>query len=222
MSVLNPVSKIEPQFLDVVPRSSTRSKHEMREYLHSYMRDLGLSPDILRQYPHQLSGGMRQRVIIAMATFLHPKVVLADEPTTALDVVVQKSILLMLRKLQRQMSNSLIIVSHDMGVHYQITNRLAVMYAGRIVELGPSRRLFERPLHPYTQTLIASLPQVGERTKRAVSTGMPQEMAGAITGCQFYARCPVAMPVCKTVVPPMIEVEPDHFTECHVYGGSGT
>lgn len=218
MSVLNPVSRIEPQFLDVVPRSLRLSKGALRARLVDYLGELGLPSSVLQAYPHQLSGGMRQRVIVAMATFLHPHIVLADEPTTALDVVVQKSILLMLRQLQQRMSNALVIVSHDMGVHYQVTHRLAVMYAGRLVELGPTRRVFDRPLHPYTNALIASLPRIGDRTKREGLASGPQEMTRHGTGCRFFSRCPAARPVCKDTPPPMIEVEPDHLVECHLFG----
>lgn len=115
-------------------------------------------PEALEAYPHQLSGGMRQRALIALATFLKPSLILADEPTTALDVIVQRSILTMLRRVQRRDHSAMVIVSHDMGVHYQITDRLGIMYAGQMIEMGPTREIFERPRHPYTQMLIGRAP----------------------------------------------------------------
>lgn len=140
MSVLNPVIRIENQFFDAVPTShplKKQGKQAIRERVAAYLRELELPVEVLKSYPHQLSGGMKQRVLVALGTFLHPHIVLADEPTTALDVVVQKGILLMLTDLQRQMRNTLVVVSHDMGVHYQISDRLAIMYAGKLVEYGP-------------------------------------------------------------------------------------
>src|SRR5262249_32895715 len=143
-----------------------RDKKLIRERVASYLKELDLPVEVMKSYPHQLSGGMRQRVLVALGTFLHPEIVLADEPATARDVVIQKGILLMLADVQKRMKNTLVIVSHDMGVHYQITHRIAIMYAGKIVEIGPTRRIFENPLHPYTQLLIQSLPVVGDHRER--------------------------------------------------------
>ena len=134
MSVLNPVIRIESQFFDAVPKDhplKAVGKTAIRERVAAYLKELELPVEVLKSYPHQLSGGMKQRVLVALGTFLHPQIVLADEPTTALDVVVQKGILLMLTELQQQMENTLVVVSHDMGVHYQISDRLAIMYAGQ-------------------------------------------------------------------------------------------
>ena len=137
MSVLNPVYRIDEQFFETIRKDHGRiHKAQLRSQIAQYLRGLGLPETVLSAYPHQLSGGMRQRVVIAMATFLHPNMILADEPTTALDVVVQRNILMMLMALQKEMHNTLVIVSHDMGVHYQITDRMGIMYAGSMVELG--------------------------------------------------------------------------------------
>ena len=218
MSVLNPVIRIENQFFDAVPKShSLKGKKAIRERVAAYLKELELPVEVLRSYPHQLSGGMKQRVLVALGTFLHPKVVLADEPTTALDVVVQKGILLMLTELQRQMRNTLVVVSHDLGVHYQVTDRLAIMYAGKIVEYGPTESIFNAPLHPYTQVLIQALPRVGDRSQRVGISGRPPNLVNPPEGCRFAARCPQALSHCHTQEPAMQEMRPGHFVSCHLY-----
>jgi peptide/nickel transport system ATP-binding protein len=218
MSVLNPVVRIENQFFGAVSRShDIMSKNVIRERVAQYLKELELPIEVLKSYPHQLSGGMKQRVLVALGTFLHPQIVLADEPTTALDVVVQKGILLMLKQVQQRMKNTLLIVSHDMGVHYQVTNRLAIMYAGKLVELGPTEAIFNKPLHPYTQLLIQSLPRVGDRTERVGISGRPPSLLAPPAGCRFAARCPKVMDECRVQEPQWMEVEPDHFVACHLY-----
>ena len=218
MSVLNPVIRIENQFFDAVPkRHKLKRKAEIRERVAAYLKELELPVEVLKSYPHQLSGGMKQRVLVALGTFLHPQVVLADEPTTALDVVVQKGILLMLTDLQRQMGNTLVVVSHDMGVHYQISDRLAIMYAGKIVEYGPTAAIYDKPLHPYSQMLIQSLPRVGDRSQRVGISGRPPSLTNPPAGCRFAARCPQVMDHCQTQDPVLKEMAPDHFVACHLY-----
>lgn len=221
MSVLNPVVRIENQFFDAVPKNyEIQDRNIIRERVAGYLKELELPVEVLKAYPHQLSGGMKQRILVALGTFLHPEIVLADEPTTALDVVVQKGILMMLTELQAQMKNTLVIVSHDMGVHYQITNRLAIMYAGKLVELGPTEAIFNRPLHPYTQMLIQALPRVGDQTVRTGISGRPPSLLNPPNGCRFAARCPQVMERCKTVEPAFVEIEPDHFVACHLHDQS--
>ena len=218
MSVLNPVIRIESQFFDAVPKThGFKSKKAIRERVAAYLNELELPVEVMRSYPHQLSGGMKQRVLVALGTFLHPQIVLADEPTTALDVVVQKGILLMLIELQQQMENTLVVVSHDMGVHYQITDRLAIMYAGKLVEYGPTDAIFNNPLHPYTQMLIQSLPRVGDRTQRVGISGRPPDLVDPPVGCRFAARCHKVMEHCAHQEPALMEIEPDHFVSCHLY-----
>jgi peptide/nickel transport system ATP-binding protein len=217
MSVLNPVTRIENQFFDAVPKQERLSKPEIRERVGRYLQELELPVEILQAYPHQLSGGMKQRVLVALGTFLNPQIVLADEPTTALDVVVQKAILLMLAQVQETKKNTLVIVSHDLGVHYQITHRLAIMYAGKLVELGPTEAIFNRPLHPYTQMLIGALPRVGDHTERSGISGRPPSLINPPQGCRFAARCPHVMDICRQDEPRFLEVEPDHFVACHLY-----
>ena len=168
MSVLNPLMRIEKQLLDGLPqRKRSGNRRERRRELASFLERLDLEESVLDAFPHQLSGGMRQRVLVAIAAFVDPRLILADEPTTALDVVVQKRILLMLVEIQRQLRNTLVLVSHDLGVHYQVTDRIAVMYRGKIVEVGPTDQIFANPQHEYTQRLISSLP----RLHRGVSDG---------------------------------------------------
>jgi peptide/nickel transport system ATP-binding protein len=219
MSVLNPVVRIEKQFFDAVGKNHElkRDKELIRERVAGYLRELELPLEVLRSYPHQLSGGMKQRVLVALGTFLHPQIVLADEPTTALDVVVQKGILLMLTELQARMKNSLVIVSHDMGVHYQITHRMAIMYAGKLVEVGPTEAIFNKPMHPYTQLLIQALPRVGDHTQRTGIAGRPPSLLNPPQGCRFAARCPHATDRCREVEPAFMEVEPNHYVACHLY-----
>ena len=166
MSVLNPLMKIEKQVTDGLPsRERQGGRAALRQRIADFLAAFGLEENVLDAYPHQLSGGMRQRVLVAIAAFVNPRLILADEPTTALDVVVQKKILLMMVEIQRRLRNTLVLVSHDMGVHYQITDRLAIMYKGRIVEAGPTVEIFANPQHDYTKNLIASLPRL--RGKRS-------------------------------------------------------
>ena len=175
-----------------------------------------LSPDVLESFPFQLSGGMRQRAIIALATFMSPGVVLADEPTTALDVVVQKGILMMLMRLQKQLKNTMIIVSHDMGVHYQITDRMAIMYSGSIAELGKTEDIFNDPIHPYTKMLVDALPRVGEDVQRVGIAGRPPALKNPPPGCRFAPRCPHATDRCRSEVPKFREIRPGRFAACHL------
>lgn len=215
MSVMNPVTRIETQMIDGLPDALRQgSRQALRTELEQFLAELKLPPSVLSAYPHQLSGGMRQRLLIAMASFLRPRLVLADEPTTALDVVVQKNILLLLVSIQRKQRNALVLVSHDLGVHYQITDRIAIAYAGKIVEVGPTREVFERPRHPYTQALIDALPRVGSRTQRHGVDGRPPDLAKPPPGCRFAPRCARAQPSCTEVVPPMVEHTPGHAAAC--------
>ena len=169
MNSLNPVVRIRKQFIDF-PGSDADKKRVLAR-AREYIGKLGLPPEAMDSYPHQLSGGMRQRMMIALATFFQPNLIIADEPTTALDVVVQKEILLLLMELQDEMKNTILVVSHDMGVHYQVTDRLIVMYAGRVVEYGETDKLFENPQHPYTRMLIDSLPTIGDDRPRGMLAG---------------------------------------------------
>ena len=217
-SVLNPIVRLKSQFLDSIPKEDRHNETEQQtlQRVAKYLEELGLSPDILDAFPFQLSGGMRQRAIIALATFMSPNVVLADEPTTALDVVVQRGILMMLMRLQRQFKNTLVLVSHDMGVHYQITNRMGIMYSGSFVELGKTEDIFNDPIHPYTQMLIGALPRVGDKSQKVGIPGRPPALTNPPPGCRFAPRCPKATDKCRSVVPEFCEIKPGRFAACHL------
>jgi peptide/nickel transport system ATP-binding protein len=220
MHVLNPVKKIEGQFLDgIIKNEKHVNIKELVSRVIAYLKELELPADVLKSYPHQLSGGMRQRVLIAMATFSSPGLVLADEPTTALDVVVQRGILTMLKRTQRRIKNSMVIVSHDMGVHYQITNRLAIMYAGQIIEAGPTMEIFDHPAHPYAQMLIAALPRIGDISQKEGIPGTPPSLRNPPPGCRFAARCPKATERCKQEIPVTVTVGENHTASCHLLKG---
>ena len=216
-SVLNPIVRLKDQFLDSIPKESKEeTPAQTLARVAKYMEGLGLSPDVLDAFPFQLSGGMRQRAVIALATFMSPNVVLADEPTTALDVVVQRGILMMLMDLQKQFKNTLVIVSHDMGVHYQITDRMGIMYSGSFVELGPTEDIFEDPIHPYTRMLIGALPRVGDKSQKVGIPGRPPALKNPPPGCRFAARCPQATDKCRQDPPPEFrEIKPGRFAACH-------
>ena len=216
-SVLNPIVRLKDQFLDSIPKESKEeTPAQTLARVAKYMEGLGLSPDALDAFPFQLSGGMRQRAVIALATFMSPNVVLADEPTTALDVVVQRGILMMLMDLQKQFKNTLVIVSHDMGVHYQITDRMGIMYSGSFVELGPTEDIFEDPIHPYTRMLIGALPRVGDKSQKVGIPGRPPALKNPPPGCRFAARCPKATDKCRQDPPPAFrEIRPGRYAACH-------
>ncbi len=217
-SVLNPIVPLKNQFLDSIPKADKKNetKEQTLKRIADYLEELSLSPDLLKAYPFQLSGGMRQRVIIALATFMSPNAVLADEPTTALDVVVQRGILMLLMRLQKQLKNTMVIVSHDMGVHYQITDRMGIMYSGSMVELGRTEDIFEKPIHPYTRMLVGALPRVGDKSRKTGIPGRPPALTNPPPGCRFAPRCPRAAEECRESVPKFREVEPGRFAACHL------
>ena len=166
MNVLNPVRRVRHTFIDFAFRHIGKPMPEFIGLVEGHLDRLHLKPEVLDAYPHELSGGMRQRVTIALATICRPEFIIADEPTTALDVVVQKDVLALMREIQRAMASSMLFVTHDMSVHANMADRLGIMYAGRLVEEAPTAELFARPLHPYTQHLIQSLPQIGDASRR--------------------------------------------------------
>jgi peptide/nickel transport system ATP-binding protein len=214
MSVLNPMRRIEKTFADFAARPLGLSGSALRERVVAHLAKLKLSPDVLRAYPHELSGGMRQRVTIGLATICNPEFIIADEPTTALDVVVQKDVLSLIRDLQREMGASVIFVTHDMSVHANMADRVGIIYAGRLVEEAPTRALFTSPRHPYTAHLVASLPRIGDTTQRPALEGRPPNLAEPPPGCRFHPRCPLAIDKCRTDVPPIETVGPGHRTAC--------
>ena len=213
MSSLNPVIRINKQFTDHLDPSTDKAK--VLEDVRAYVQKLDLPPEAIDAYPHQLSGGMRQRIMVAMGTFFNPDIILADERTTALDVVVQKGILLLLMGLQEETKSTIFFVSHDMGVHYQITHKMLIMYAAKVVEFGDSDIIFTEPLHPYTRMLIESLPTIGDDHLRTGVSGRPPSLWEDLTGCRFAPRCPLATELCQTTEPEFKEYRRGHFAACH-------
>jgi peptide/nickel transport system ATP-binding protein len=216
MHVLNPVRRIGDVFHDFISAHRPMSKQESREMTRTYLRDLGLPESVLRAYPHQLSGGMRQRVTIALATILWPKLIFADEPTTALDVVVQRGVIQLLREIQQKVGSTIVLITHDLGVHANLADRIIVLYAGKIVEEADTRTILKHPRHPYTQYLINSLPNLDEKTERASIPGRPPALDNPPDGCRFHTRCPFVMDKCRTIDPEMILLQTGHRAACHL------
>ena len=214
MSVLNPVRRIRESFVDFAFRHVALPRAEFDRLVQTHLARVQLDPGILNAYPHELSGGMRQRVTIALATICRPDFIIADEPTTALDVIVQKNVLDMIREIQREMGSSVLLVTHDLGVHAHLADRLGIMYAGRLVEEGPTLELFRNARHPYTAHLISSLPRIGDDTPRAALEGSPPNLAAPPAGCRFHPRCPLAMDICRSEAPPMRSIGPGHRAAC--------
>jgi peptide/nickel transport system ATP-binding protein len=220
MNVLNPVRRIDRSFFDIIKTHKRGEAARYAEIMSQHVQDMGLPREVLTSYPHQLSGGMRQRTTCAFATVFKPKIIFADEPTTALDVIVQRGVLQLLKDVQQEYHNTLIMVTHDMAVHANITDRMAIMYAGKIVEVGGTRDIFKDPLHPYTSFLINSLPEIGDRSKRIGAPGAPPSLASPPQGCRFNPRCPHVMSICREKTPAMAEVKPGHSAACFKLPGS--
>jgi peptide/nickel transport system ATP-binding protein len=214
MSVLNPVRRVRHSFVDFAFRHLGQPKRQFLDTVSAHLARLQLKPDVLDAFPHQLSGGMRQRVTIALATVCRPEFIIADEPTTALDVVVQKDVLAMVREIQRELGSSILFVTHDMAVHANLADRLGIMYAGRLVEEGRTADVFRSPRHPYTAHLIASLPRLGDTAPKAGLSGAPPNLADPPPGCRFHPRCPRATDICRREVPPLEPLAPGHRAAC--------
>lgn len=216
MSALNPIIRIKESFKDFVT-SHKKIKDEEKEFeepLKKHLTALGLPLRVLKSYPHQLSGGMRQRTTIALATILNPRIIVADEPTTALDVVAQRAVIQLLKDIQKMQKNTIILVTHDMAVHANITDRMGIMYAGMFVEEGETDEIFENPLHPYTKFLIGSLPKMGDKSYKVSAPGSPPSLANLPQGCPFHPRCPYAMEICKKERPQLVEISDGHKSAC--------
>lgn len=216
MHVLNPVRRIQDTFHDFISAHRDVSRKEAHKMTAAYLRELGLPEKVMRSFPHELSGGMRQRVTIALATILWPKLIFADEPTTALDVVVQRGVIQMLKEVQQQKGSTLILITHDIGVHANLADRIAILYAGKLVEEADTRTILENPKHPYTKFLIDSLPSLDARDERHSIPGRPPALDNPPQGCRFHERCPLAKDICTTIDPELITIEPGHRTACHV------
>ena len=191
------------------------SRREQEAYVHDLLARVGLEPQVADMYPHELSGGMKQRVCIAMAISMRPKVIIADEPTSALDVVVQMQIMETLRRVQEEVGAAVLLVGHDMGIMAQFVDRVGVMYAGKLVEVSPVREIFNRPLHPYARLLIECLPSLEVKDALEGIPGLPPSLLERPTGCLFHPRCPHAAADCATQEQTLDEVQPQRWVACH-------
>ncbi len=195
-----------------------RDRKKIDEEIGKLIDAVGLAPYHLSRYPHELSGGQKQRIGIARALTLHPEFIVCDECVSALDVSVQAQVLNLLMRLRGEMGLTYFFISHNLNVIYQVSDRVAVMYLGRIVEIAPYRSLFENHFHPYTEALLSAIPGTGEGTKnRIILQGEVPIPQNPPTGCHFHTRCPKACPTCSKEVPMMREILPDHFAACHLY-----
>ena len=218
MNSLNPVIRINEQLIDVIrEHQKGLSKAELNRRAGDVLERVGLRRDIVHKFPHQLSGGMKQRVCIAMAIALKPKIIIADEPTSALDVVTQRQVMETLAGVQEMLGAALILVGHDMGLMAQFVDTIGVMYAGRLVEIAPVADLFEEPLHPYSRLLISSLPTLDTKGGFKGIPGVAPSLRNPPPGCPFNPRCPQAMPQCSVVLPELIEARPGRWVSCHLY-----
>jgi peptide/nickel transport system ATP-binding protein len=217
MNSLNPVMRVRDQILDGIQSHRIGDERAAVNHLPELLATVGLPPNVLALYPHELSGGMKQRVCIAIAISLNPKVIIADEPTSALDVVVQRQVMETLANVQERLQASIILVGHDMGLMAQFVSRIGVMYGGRLVEIGPVRDIFREPLHPYTQLLISSLPSLERKGELHGIPGTPPSLLNPPTGCVFHPRCPKAFAPCATDVPQFREIRSDRLVACHLY-----
>jgi peptide/nickel transport system ATP-binding protein len=224
MSALNPVLRVGDQFVDMMQAHQRVKRTQALARAAELLEVVGIDRSRVRSYPHELSGGMRQRVIIAMALALNPELVIMDEPTTALDVVVQREILQEIQSLQRELGFAVLFITHDLSLLLEFANRIAIMYAGEIVEQGPSSALFKRPLHPYTVGLMSSFPPLTGPIERMTGIpGTPPDLGNPPPGCRFHPRCPHCRPeetalyARQTGERPRLEiVEPGHQVACHL------
>jgi peptide/nickel transport system ATP-binding protein len=208
MNALNPVLSVGAQFRDAMRAHGVTSKQEIADRSAEVLRMVGIDPVHLKSYPHQLSGGMRQRSMIAMAMLFTPDLIIMDEPTSALDVVAQRSLMAQIKDLQQQFGFAVIFVTHDMSLVSHFSDRLMVMYAGQVSEVGSTRQVFDTPKHPYTVGLMDAFPSIrGPRVPLAGIPGRPPDLARPPAGCRFAPRCPKVMPRCETNVPVLYQVK---------------
>ena len=221
MNSLNPVMKIEDQIMDAILTHEDMSKREAKTRIEELLNVVGLPTEVARVYPHELSGGMKQRAIIAAAISLRPKLIIADEPTTALDVTIQRVILQTLADVRERLGSTIMVVTHDMPVHAQLADRLVIMYAGKVVEIGNIDNLFHDPLHPYSQGLIATIPSITQQRRRVEGIrGIAPSPLEWPSGCRFHPRCEHAMEICERKEPTLREIGDSRFVACHLYDGS--
>ena len=218
MNSLNPVMRIKNQIADgIETHEGKQPKKVLKERILKLNTLVGLPTRVYTMYPHELSGGMKQRVCIAMAIALNPSLVIADEPTSALDVIVQRVVAQTLLDIKNRLGVSMLVIGHDMGLMAQVVDRVAVMYAGNIVEVGPVKATLKEPLHPYSQLLIESIPSIKERKPLKITEGLTHDLRNPPPGCIFQFRCPHVTEECRAKVPPLQKVDPGHKVACHLY-----
>jgi len=217
MDVLDPLYKVKDQMIETILSHEDVSKAEALERIYKIIKEVNLRPEVIEKFPHELSGGQKQRVVIAMALLLNPLLVIADEPTTALDVIVQAQIMNIIKKEKQERKFSMVFVSHDLALLAGISDYLAIMYGGKIVEIGKAEEIYKSPSHPYTQLLLQSIPDIRKRNSGLKSIpGFPPDLINPPSGCRFHPRCPFAMEICKVQEPEMTRVSPTHYVACHL------
>jgi len=218
MNSLNPVAKVRGQLRDGLRDHGVQlSNRAFDDRVNELLDSVGLRREVGDMYPHELSGGMKQRVCIAIAISLRPKLIIADEPTSALDVVVQRQVMNTLLKVQEELSASILLIGHDMGLMAQVVDRVGIMYAGNFSEVSNVTELFASPLHPYSQLLIGSLPSLDHKGSFQGIPGLPPSLLNRPVGCAFRSRCPKAFDRCSVEEPPLLEVQPERRVSCHLY-----
>ena len=217
MNSLTPVYTIGKQMLETLNRHIEMDKTEALKLIEEYLGYVGLHSNVANRYPHELSGGMKQRAVIAAALFLKPKLIILDEPTTALDVIVQAQIINLLKKLKKEFDLSFIFITHDLALESEIADRVCVMYGGKIMELADNKDIYQKPLHPYTKRLLASTPRLNKSVgKLDFIEGVPPDLLKSHEGCMFYERCKERIEKCKMEEPKIKEIGSGHFCACHL------
>lgn len=216
MNALNPVYRVGEQIEEAIQAHERISRRESLERIRELFNWVGLPPERIRSYPHEFSGGMKQRVIIAMSLALRPKLIIADEPTTALDVVTQDQILEKIVNIQQQSSSSILLISHDVSIVTEVCEDIVVMYAGKVMESCSMVEFYDRPCHPYSMGLLMAIPTLQGNLRSLISIpGFPPDLLKKVEGCLFSERCPFNQPICKSIAPPDMEVSAGHVAKCH-------
>ncbi|MGF1685522.1 ABC transporter ATP-binding protein [Photobacterium japonica] len=218
MNALNPVLTMEEQFCDVIMRHTTLNRQQAIRRAEGLLEIVDIHPNRLRDYPHQFSGGMRQRLVIAIALALNPKMIIMDEPTTALDVVVQREILQKIYALKEEFGFSILFITHDLSLMVEFSDRIGIMYSGELIEVAPSKEILEAPFHPYTEGLGSSFPPLtGPKTRLTGIPGNPLNLLEVPTGCRFQARCSKTHDACFTQATQLSQIEPGRLSNCHLF-----
>jgi len=219
MNSLNPVIKVGFQVAEPLLIHAKMDRNKALSKARELLELVGLPAFVADRYPHELSGGMKQRVVIAMALALNPSIVILDEPTSALDVITQANIMNLLKKLKKESSLSYILITHDLALSSELADKIAVMYGGKIVEYGTSEQIYSNAKHPYSQKLLASIPTLRTDKKLEFIPGAPPDLISPPPGCRFHPRCPYVMPICKEKEPSFQKIEENRYVACFLYGG---